>query len=284
MARLLIKVVIVAVTLGISGPGGAVERMQWLANCWSAVGAEPGSGEVWTTVAGGGMFGIARTIQGDRTPSFEFMQVRETGDSLVFIAQPGGGAPVRFPAVEIGETHAVFENPDHDFPRRVIYRLNAPGELSARIEGAADDAARAVDFRFQRTPCDARPGYDPHFAAEVGADDYGMRRYVIAFLKAGPNRDRPRDEAAALMRAHLDNITRLANEGSLVVAGPFIGGGPLRGIYIFDVATVEEARALTETDPAIQAGSLEMELHPWYGSAALRLLLDLYPRTTKQSP
>jgi uncharacterized protein YciI len=61
----------------------------------------------------------------------------------------------------------------------------------------------------------------------------------------------------------------MAAEGSLVLAGPFLEDGDLRGIYVFDVRTLEEARALTETDPAVKAGRLAMELHLWYGSAAL---------------
>jgi uncharacterized protein YciI len=67
----------------------------------------------------------------------------------------------------------------------------------------------------------------------------------------------------------MDNIRRLTDEGKLVLAGPFMDDGEVRGIYIFDVKTVEEAKKLTETDPAIQAGSLIIDLHPWYGSAAL---------------
>lgn len=108
-----------------------------------------------------------------------------------------------------------------------------------------------------------------NLTAELGADEYGMKQYVMAFLKAGPNRNQDSVEAAALQRAHMDNIQRLANEGVLVVAGPFLDDGELRGIYLFDVKSVEEAEALTLTDPAIQAGRLVMELHPWYGSAAL---------------
>jgi uncharacterized protein YciI len=59
------------------------------------------------------------------------------------------------------------------------------------------------------------------------------------------------------------------------VAGPFLDGGDIRGIYIFDVKTVEEAQALTETDPAIKAGRLTMELHPWYGPAALMKVKEI---------
>ena len=124
--------------------------------------------------------------------------------------------------------------------------------------------------------------YDSSLAQKVGADDYGMKPYVIAFLKAGPNRDRDSLEATKLQRAHLDNIFRLADEGKLVVAGPFMDTGAIRGMYIFDVPTLEEAQTLTATDPAIQAGSLVMELHQWYGSAAIPLLYDLHKKVSKK--
>lgn len=102
--------------------------------------------------------------------------------------------------------------------------------------------------------------YNADLAAQYDADDYGMKKYVIAFLKRGPNRDRSKEEADALQAAHLANISRMAEEGVLILAGPFFGDGELRGIYIFDVDSIEKAEALTNTDPAIQAGSLEMEL------------------------
>lgn len=124
--------------------------------------------------------------------------------------------------------------------------------------------------------------YDESLAHSVGADDYGMKKYVVAFLKAGPNRERSEEEVIALQKAHLDNIGRLAEEGKLVVAGPFLDDGELRGIYIFNVETMEEAKALTESDPAIQAGSLVMELKPWYGSASLMLVKDYHNKLKKK--
>ncbi len=123
--------------------------------------------------------------------------------------------------------------------------------------------------------------FDSTLARQLGADDYGMRRYVMAFLKAGPNRNQDSTETAQLMRKHLDNIKRMADEGKLVVAGPFLDKGDVRGIYVFNVATIEEAKALTETDPAIQAGRLVMELHPWYGSAGLMMVNELHQKVAK---
>jgi uncharacterized protein YciI len=105
----------------------------------------------------------------------------------------------------------------------------------------------------------------------------------MAFLKAGPNRSQDSTTAAQLQRAHLDNIKRMAEAGQLVLAGPFLDDGEIRGIYVFDVKSVEEARTLTATDPAIKAGRLEMELHPWYGSAALMKVNEISARIAKES-
>lgn len=124
--------------------------------------------------------------------------------------------------------------------------------------------------------------YDSTLAVELGADEYGMKTYVMAFLKSGPIKIEDAAKRQELQSAHLANIRRLAEEGKLLLAGPFIGKGELRGIYIFDVQTLEEAEALTSTDPAIKAGTLVMELHMWYGSAALLKLPEIYPLLEKK--
>lgn len=125
--------------------------------------------------------------------------------------------------------------------------------------------------------------YDSVLAKELGADDYGMRQYVMAFLKKGPNRNMDTAEAVKLQMEHLKNIGRMAEEGMLLLAGPFMDDGDIRGIYIFDVRSVKEAEELTKTDPAIQAGSLVMELHPWYGSAAVMKINEIHNQIAKIS-
>lgn len=126
-------------------------------------------------------------------------------------------------------------------------------------------------------------GFDAALAEELGADPYGMKTYVMALLKPGPNRDQDAEEAQRLQAAHLANIRRMAEEGDLVLAGPFFEGD-VQGIYVFDVATVEEARALTETDPAVQAGRLVMDLRRWYGPAALQMLSEIHLRIAAENP
>ncbi len=111
--------------------------------------------------------------------------------------------------------------------------------------------------------------YNASLARRLGADEYGMRRYVMAFLRAGKVKITDSTQKATLQMRHMENINKLAKAGKLIVAGPFLDNKEMRGIFIFNVESIEEAKKLTATDPAVQAGTLEMELHPWYGSAAL---------------
>jgi uncharacterized protein YciI len=127
-----------------------------------------------------------------------------------------------------------------------------------------------------------QPVYDAALAKKLGADDYGMKRYVIAFLKSGiPMSDSV--ERQKVLMAHLANIQRLANEGKLLIAGPFLDNQDIKGIFIYNVTSIEEARALTETDPGIKAGLFTMELHPWYGSAALMQLMPIHKTLQKRA-
>ncbi|KAF5085810.1 hypothetical protein DSECCO2_65830 [anaerobic digester metagenome] len=126
-------------------------------------------------------------------------------------------------------------------------------------------------------------GYDSLLAQKLGADDYGMKLYVFATLKTGPTVITDSAQRAALMQGHLSNINRLANEGKLVIAGPYINGGENRGLFIFNVETIEEAKALTETDPAVKAGVFRVELTQWYGSAALMEVNTLHAKLERKS-
>jgi uncharacterized protein YciI len=91
-----------------------------------------------------------------------------------------------------------------------------------------------------------------------------MTVYYFGLLTRGPKADAiPKDELPAIQAGHMANIERLAKEGKLLVAGPFLDGGDWRGIFIFKCASLEEAHALAATDPAIKAGRLKIEIHPW---------------------
>ena len=94
-----------------------------------------------------------------------------------------------------------------------------------------------------------------------------IRQYWFVMLTAGNNRSQDSLTAAKIQEGHMANITRLYNEGKLKVAGPFGDEGKWIGIFIFDCSTKEEVEKLVNTDPAIKAGRLNYEIHPWWTAA-----------------
>jgi uncharacterized protein YciI len=97
-----------------------------------------------------------------------------------------------------------------------------------------------------------------------------MKTYYLGLIRRGPAWT-PGDtsEIRAIQEGHMANIRRLGAEGKLVLAGPFLDDGDLRGLFLFEVGSLEEAKALCETDPAVKAGRLVVEVHPWMGPEGL---------------
>ena len=127
------------------------------------------------------------------------------------------------------------------------------------------------------------PKYDKALADSLGADDYGMKSYVLVILKTGSNKVEDKATLDSLFKGHLANIGRLADLGKLVVAGPLKKNDKTyRGIFILNVKTIEEANELLVTDPAVAAKLLDAELYQWYGSAALSEYLKYHDRIEKK--
>lgn len=127
------------------------------------------------------------------------------------------------------------------------------------------------------------PGYDAALATQTGADDYGMRNYVLVILKTGPTplpKGEKRDE---MFKGHFANMERLANAGKLAVAGPLDGVDGWRGLFIFAVKDIDEAKRLTETDPVIINGEMVAEYHKHYASAALMLVNETHKKLGRKS-
>jgi uncharacterized protein len=105
-----------------------------------------------------------------------------------------------------------------------------------------------------------------------GEPKYEMGHYVMGLLRRGPNAGTgDQAERERIQEGHMANIRKMAATGKLIVAGPFEDNGDLRGIFIFQGVTVEEAKAMTDDDPAIKAGRLVVELHPWFAAAGLKM-------------
>jgi uncharacterized protein YciI len=129
-----------------------------------------------------------------------------------------------------------------------------------------------------------QPSYNKVLADSLGADDYGMKSYVLVMLKTGPSKEKNKTVIDSLFTGHLANIGRLAKENKLTVAGPLQKNDKnYRGIFILNVKTIEEAKVLLQTDPAIKAKLLDAELYGWYGSAALPTYLPNVEKVQKKS-
>ena len=130
-------------------------------------------------------------------------------------------------------------------------------------------------------PAPAAPDFDAALAARLGADDYGMRNYVLVILKTGPTPLPKGDKRTEMFKGHFANIQRLADQGKLAAAGPFDGVDGWRGMFIFAVKDIEEAKSLTATDPVIVNGEMIAEYHKLYSSAALMLINETHGKIAK---
>lgn len=118
------------------------------------------------------------------------------------------------------------------------------------------------------------PEYDSTLAAQLGADERGMKMYVLVILKTGPADVQDKALRDSLFAGHFSNMDKMTKEDKLVVAGPLgANDRQYRGIFILNVKTAEEAEVLLQQDPTIKAGIFETELYPWYGSAALPMYI-----------
>lgn len=130
------------------------------------------------------------------------------------------------------------------------------------------------------SPANARAAaFDADLARKTGADEHGMRHYVRVVLKTGPMRVPDGAKRDAMFAGHFANMERLAKEGKLALAGPFAKDPDgWRGLFVFAVESIDEAKALTATDPVIATGEMVAEYHAWYASAATMLIPELHEK------
>lgn len=124
--------------------------LAWMSGDWETTDGKTQIDEHWTHVAGGSLFGTSRVVVGEKTVFFEFLRIETRAEGVFYVAQPRGGAPTDFKLVRIDGSSAVFENPSHDFPKRIRYERDADAGLVARIEGDGSETERPRTFAFRR--------------------------------------------------------------------------------------------------------------------------------------
>src|SRR5262245_48002208 len=126
----------------------AISDLAWIAGDWqTAAGGRSQVEEHWTQPAGGTMIGMGRTIAAGKTAEFEYLRLEQRADAIYYVAHPKARSPgTDFKLTRVSALEAVFENPQHDFPKRIVYRKNADGSLTASIDGG--EGTRSISFAY----------------------------------------------------------------------------------------------------------------------------------------
>ena len=152
---LVVLIAITASTLSNASQKVGIERLEWMSGCWVLDDGKERTEETWMKPAGKSMLGMSRTVAGGKTVFTEHIQIRETNGQIAYIVVLEMSAkPTVFKLIKNSNDEVVFENPEHDFPQRIIYRRESADRLFARIEGAEKGVNKAMDFRYQRLKCD----------------------------------------------------------------------------------------------------------------------------------
>ena len=133
-------------------PTATADRLAWMAGHWR--GSDSADGHVeehWTDAKGGALIGLHKDVQGGKMTSFEFLRIDRLPDgTLAYLASPQGRSITTFRLKELSDRRVVFENPEHDFPQRVLYWLTPEGHLAARIEGTINGKVESMQWEWKR--------------------------------------------------------------------------------------------------------------------------------------
>jgi hypothetical protein len=149
--RIFLITTFISLSLGLvaSFQSASISDLNWLSGDWQGTGGRAQVEEHWTQPAGGSMLGMSRTVAGARTVEFEYLRIEQRDDGIYYVAQPKGRClATDFRLTRASALEAVFENPAHDFPKRIIYRKSADDSLTASID--AGEGTKAMTFSFKR--------------------------------------------------------------------------------------------------------------------------------------
>lgn len=133
-----------------------VNDLGWIAGYWLSCGPQGEVAETWTDPRGGQMIGHSVTLSPRGRSSFEMLRIAPVEGVAAYYAQPGGRPATVFKAVEADGDHVVFQNLEHDFPQRIIYRRDGDRALIARIEGPMNGQEQGMEWRFEKRELNAR--------------------------------------------------------------------------------------------------------------------------------
>lgn len=248
----------------------------FLEGTWKVKGAD--QYEHWDVLNEQSMKGFGYSIKQDQMQVNEYLEISTEKKSIRYTANAmfqNNGKAIAFKLIVRDGTYC-FVNPKHDYPKEICYKPINETSIFVQVSGGED-----VPFSYILEKAGTKeviidssmtnPNYDKQLAEKLGGDDYGMKYYYFVILKTGSNTTTDKDFINECFRGHMENIGRMVESGNLVVAGPFgKNDDTFRGLFVLDnISSMEEAKTLLDTDPAIKNGLLEAVIYKWYGSAAL---------------
>jgi hypothetical protein len=150
-------IVFVTVTAGVPAQAPSagipsVKDVAWIAGCWDSTRNGRHVAEHWMPPEGGTMMGVSRTTAGEKTTEWEFLIIRQGARGLEYVAKPSGQPEGTFTATRATQNEVVFENPAHDFPKRIAYKRDGDS-LTAWIEGPMGGQNRRIEFPYKKSAC-----------------------------------------------------------------------------------------------------------------------------------
>jgi hypothetical protein len=128
-----------------------LDSLRWIAGTWTGVMGDAQYTEQWMAPAGSSMMGMSRMVADGKTREYEFLRIHQEEDGAIYYtAIPSGQKETSFKLIALNDRAVTFENPAHDFPRRIMYQLRDDGSLIARIEGIQKGKPARVDFPLRR--------------------------------------------------------------------------------------------------------------------------------------
>jgi uncharacterized protein YciI len=248
--------------------------------------------EHWDKPNESALKGFSYSLKDGKMTVSEYLEITKINKEINYkatVLDQNQGKEVKFKLTKKDSTYT-FENPEHDFPKKIVYQKLNDKEIFVRIsDGRQKEFEYKMQKQYQKNISNdtavSNPNFDPVLAQKLGGDDYGMKSYVLVILKTGTNQTTDKDLINNSFRGHMENINHLVKEGKMTVAGPLgKNDKAYRGIFILNVTTFEEAESLLQKDSAIKEGILDFELYKWYGSAALPEYLDFSDKIWKQKP
>lgn len=245
--------------------------------------------EHWDRLNDKTLKGFSYELQDGRMLVSEYLEINQQSDGTIYTASvinQNQGKSISFKLTQT-DSAFTFENPGHDFPKKIVYQKRSDAEIFVQVLGGNK---RGFSYRMTKQntkdTTTENPNYNPALAEKSGADDYGMKSYFFVLLKTGVNQTTDKAFISETFRGHLNNINRLVDEKKLIVAGPLEKNeNNYRGIFILNnIRSMTEARDLLQTDPAIKNKLLDYEIFTWYGSAALPAYLPVSDKIWKLKP